>query len=305
MSTASTTYDATVDAGASASAATANAPTKRRSRDVYLYALLVLLTLGAWQFSRLGLFRSGDDIGYWLGVAGGTMMLILFLYPLRKYARFMHRWGKVKWWFVAHMILGIGGPLLILLHSTFTLRSLNATIAFLSMVIVAGSGVVGRFLYLRIHHGLEGERSNLKELQRKAGLAEGDMRSRFRFAPEVAQRLLAFEAQTLEGSSGWLAIFSRVLILPLRQRMVYRACKRELGQRLRLIARERAWSRGHLLRRRTQAASLTRYYLTSIVRVAQFTAYERLFALWHVLHIPFVYLLLLTVGFHIFAVHAY
>jgi hypothetical protein len=42
-----------------------------------------------------------------------------------------------------------------------------------------------------------------------------------------------------------------------------------------------------------------------VVRVAQFTAYERLFALWHVLHVPFVYLLVLTACFHVFAVHAY
>jgi hypothetical protein len=39
--------------------------------------------------------------------------------------------------------------------------------------------------------------------------------------------------------------------------------------------------------------------------VSQFTAYERLFALWHVLHVPFVYLLVLTALFHVFAVHAY
>jgi len=277
----------------------------RVSSDLPLYAALVLLVFGAWEFARLGYFKSGDDVGYWLGVAGGTMMLLLFSYPLRKYVRFMHRWGKVKWWFVVHMVLGIGGPLLILLHSTFQLNSLNATVALFSMLIVAGSGVVGRFLYVRIHRGLLGERGNLKELQGQAALAEGEMKSRLRFAPEVAERLLAFEAQALAGDAGWGAMLSRVVLLPARQRLVYNASARELSTRLRAIARDRKWSKDHYRRRRRHALSLTRQYLQRVVRVAQFTAYERLFALWHVLHIPFVYLLILTACFHVFAVHAY
>lgn len=277
----------------------------RRVSDLVLYGVLAALVLAAWRFSRLGYFTSGDDIGYWIGVAGATMMLLLFSYPLRKYVRFTQRWGKIKWWFIVHMTLGIGGPLLILLHSTFHLRSVNATVALFSMLIVAGSGVIGRFLYLRIHRDLQGRRSNLAELQRRAGLAEGEIKSRFRFAPEVAERLLAFEVQVLAGGQGWGRMLGRVLILPLRQQWIYRGCGRELTARLRLLAREQDWTRNQALRRRRQALALTRDYLLCVVRVAQFSAYERLFRLWHVLHVPFVYLLVITVCFHIFAVHAY
>lgn len=291
--------------GMAADAEVAVRKSRRPASDLMLYALIAALTGGVWQFSKLGTFKSGDDVGYWLGVAGGTMLLLLFTYPLRKYFRFMHRLGRVKWWFIVHMVLGIGGPLLILLHSTFHLGSVNATVALFSMLIVAASGVAGRFLYLRIHRSLEGERSNFLELQRRAGLAEGEIKSRFRFAPEVAERLLAFETQALAGEVGWGTTLRRVVWLPVLQRVVYRACAHDLQEVLREIARERHWSREHLRRRRRQAAILTRNFLLSVVRVAQFTAYERLFALWHVLHVPFVYLLLLTAGFHVFAVHAY
>jgi hypothetical protein len=289
----------------SAFAGDSETPKRRRHSDVLLYALLVAITVGAWWVSRLGYYKAGDNIGYWLGVAGGVMMLLLFTYPLRKYVRFTHRWGKVKWWFLVHMVLGIGGPVLILLHSTFHLRSVNATVAFLSMVVVALSGVVGRFLYIRIHRGLHGQRSNLQELQAKAGLAEGEMKSRFRFAPEVAERLLQFEQQALSHGSNWTALLGSVLWLPVRQRLVYDACVQDLNKRLRTVARERGWTKDMLRRRRHKAHALTRSYLVSVVRVSQFTAYERLFALWHVLHVPFVYLLVLTALFHVFAVHAY
>ena len=41
------------------------------------------------------------------------MLLTLFSYPLRKYVRGMHQLGKVKWWFLLHIVFGIGGPVLI------------------------------------------------------------------------------------------------------------------------------------------------------------------------------------------------
>jgi hypothetical protein len=284
-----------------------DAPPKktRLFTDISLYILLTLLIVGVWRFSRMGYYHAGDDVGYWLGVAGGVMMLLLFAYPLRKYSRFMQRLGKVKWWFIVHMVLGIGGPLLILLHTTFHLGSVNAAVALFSMLIVAGSGVVGRFLYLRIHRGLHGERNNLADLQRRAGLAEGEIKSRFRFAPGVAQQLLEFEAEASRRGKGWTATFSQLMWLPVRQRVVLEACSAELRQRLRVIGKERKWTRGQLDRRHAQARATTRNYLRSVLRVAQFSAYERVFALWHVLHVPFVYLLLLTAGFHVFAVHAY
>jgi len=173
------------------------------------------------------------------------------------------------------------------------------------MLIVAGSGIVGRFLYLRIHRGLHGERTNLADLQRRAGLAEGEIKSRFRFAPEVARKLLEFESQATVGDTSWAVTLRRLVVLPIRQRVVLEACSAELRQRLRVIGKERKWTRGQLQRRHAQARKTTSTYLRSVLRVAQFSAYERVFALWHLLHVPFVYLLLITACFHVFAVHAY
>jgi hypothetical protein len=165
--------------------------------------------------------------------------------------------------------------------------------------------VVGRFLYLRIHQGLLGKRSTLEEIQRKAGLAEGEMKLRLRFAPEVAERLLTFEAMALARKPGWRHLLPNLILLPIRRGIVYRQCSVTLRTRFRQIAKERRWTRANYQRRRRLAANLTSDYLRTVVRVAQFSSYERLFALWHILHVPFVYLLVLTVCFHVFAVHAY
>ena len=40
-------------------------------------------------------------------------------------------------------------------------------------------------------------------------------------------------------------------------------------------------------------------------RVAQFSLYERLFALWHILHLPIFFLMVLSAIVHVVAVHMY
>lgn len=276
----------------------------RASADVLIYLVLTALVLGAWAFSRQGFFKAGDDVGYWLGVAGGVMMLLLFSYPMRKYMRTLHRVGKLKSWFVLHMVLGIGGPLLILLHSTFHVGSLNAAVAMYSMLIVAASGVIGRFIYLRIHRGLSGEKESLGALQARAGFDQTETRSRLHFAPEVESRLLAFEAAELGAKAGWGTWMRQVLVLPVTSWLMYISCVADLRAPLRAAAAERGWTEADTTRRRRHARKLVRHYLGSVVRVAQFTAYERLFALWHVAHVPFVYLLVISAVAHVVAVHA-
>jgi hypothetical protein len=287
------------------------APSRRKpaasllAGDSVVYAVLALLVWGTWKISGMGLFKAGDDVGYWIGVAGGVMMLLLFSYPLRKYFRFAHGWGKVKWWFWIHMVLGVGGPLLILLHSTFRIGSLNAGVALYSMLIVAGSGVVGRFLYSRVNRGLLGELTGLKALQARAGLDQEQVRSRLAFAPEVEARLKDFEQTELQAHMGWWTHLRRVFWLPVQQWMVYRECVAKLQDPIRKLARHGNWSDQDLARREKQSRKMIRRYLTAVVRVAQYTAYERLFSLWHIAHIPFVYLLVISAIVHVVAVHAY
>lgn len=273
--------------------------------DGLLYGALAGLVLLAWGISRRGYFTAGDDVGYWLGAVGGLMMLMLFAYPLRKHFRFMHRLGKLKWWLVMHMVLGIAGPLLILVHSTFHIGSVNAGVALWSMVIVALSGVVGRFIYMRVNRGLHGEQTTLRELQVRAGLDQSETRSRLHFAPAVEARLLAFEDRELKAPPRWSTYLRQVLLLRWQCWRTYRQCLSELRDAIDRIARKRQWDAAERAKRERQARKLVGRYLDNVVRVAQFTAYERVFALWHVAHVPFVYLLILSAAFHVFAVHAY
>jgi len=280
--------------------------TPARISPLGMVGLSALVILTAWMIVRRRLFTAGDDIGYWLGVAGGVAMLIIFLYPLRKHFKFAHKFGRMKFWFWMHMLLGIGGPFLILLHSTFHVGSLNAGVAYYSMLVVAGSGVIGTFFYSRVHEDLYVEELELEEFRTKVRLNQTDVRSRIYFAPSVEELLKDFYFQEIGGESmvGWQVMRS-VLWLPIRWRRLYAKCVAELKQPIRDLAKQGQWTKPEYKRREAKALEVVSRFGEAVVSVSQHAAYVRLFALWHVLHIPFVYLLVLSSIVHVVAVHAY
>ena len=62
------------------------------------------------------------------------------------------------------MLLGIFGPVLIFFHANFSLGALNSNVALFSMILVAGSGVIGRYIYTQIHTGMSGARLDVGDL---------------------------------------------------------------------------------------------------------------------------------------------
>ncbi len=108
-------------------------------------------------------------LGYGLGVIGLGAMTAMLSYVVRKRVRAFASWGPLRHWFQLHMLLGVLGPAAILFHANFEARSTNAAVALAAMLIVAGSGFVGRFAYVRVHRGLFGQRETLRELRRFLG----------------------------------------------------------------------------------------------------------------------------------------
>ena len=147
-----------------------------------------------WHVAQTAPYRSGTGIGYALGLVGGSLMLILLLYPLRKRMHFMQHWGPLKYWFRLHMVGGILGPALVVFHSTFRVGSLNAAVALVSMLLVVASGLVGRFLYRKIHRGLYGSELTLKELQQALQADLAAVEPLLAPLPAVADDLRAFVA---------------------------------------------------------------------------------------------------------------
>jgi hypothetical protein len=244
-------------------------------------------------------------MGYNLGIIGGAMMLLLLLYPLRKTARFMRNWGAVKYWFWMHMVFGIVGPLLILFHSNFHLGSTNSRVALITTLVVAGSGIVGRYIYTRIHYGLYGREMTLKGLQDDISTSRSCMVFELDYAPKIKERLLGFETKALKPHHGLLHSIWSILATGIRARWTHMALRIGLRRVLKVTARRASWSAAETKRNRMAARNLMAAHIKAVIRTSYFGFYERLFALWHIFHLPAFILLILVVVVHVLAVHMY
>jgi hypothetical protein len=265
---------------------------ERSQRDVGLWALLLGATaiLGT-AFVLRGEYRLVPErgAGYALGIVGLGAMVALLAYSLRKRLRVARRWGPVSSWFRVHMFLGIAGPVAILLHCNFRLGSTNANVALVSALTVSASGVAGRLLYGRIHAGLFGRRLSLIDL--RTALAERKAMIETEASPDVldVDAVRSFEQQSL-ASRGLLGSTTRLLALPFARARALRAA----------TAAWRPEAPG-----RDEMVGQVEAYLDALARVSVFAACERLFALWHVVHLPLCVVLFLAAAVHVVAVHVY
>ena len=246
-----------------------------------------------------------SGLGYALGIFALTCMVVLLLFPLRKRFKVLKFLGATPMWFRNHQVLGIVAPIGALYHCNFDLGSLNSRVALYSALTVAASGIVGRFIYTKIFRGLNVRRTSLKQLAASMQAQFPESGQQMVFLPELMQRVGEFDEQVLSPPSGMIAVW----LLPLR--LIYRT--RRAQWRLNRFAKRKimveslyneAIAADKKQIRRVANRCIARH-LAEVRRVAEYTAYQRLFALWHKIHLPFFILLVVSVIVHVYAVHSY
>jgi hypothetical protein len=244
-----------------------------------------------------------SGVGYWLGIAGSGLMLLLLLYPLRKRIRSLQAIGTVSFWFRVHMSLGILGPVLILWHANFKLGSINCSVALVTMLVVAGSGVIGRYLYSKIHLGLYGRRAQVQQVVADADELRGFIGADPTVADRMVAHLNAFAQLGTAAPKGILAGLVLLAIIGWRGAVV--------KMRLIAFAQRAIVVEGRRRRRpqkvqRQQLAGVTDFvtrHVGAAKRAMAFAVYERLFRLWHIFHVPLFVLLVIVATVHVFASH--
>lgn len=285
----------------------AGAPAIKRRKDTPVrgYILLALAILAGYLLRDVSFITPEAGLGYWLGIIGGSMMLALLLYPLRKRLRFLHFMGPTRHWFRMHMAFGLVGPLLILYHCNFQLGSVNSKVALYCMLLVAGSGIVGRHFYARIHRGLYGRKTSLRDLQQDLGKSNEKSHGLATLMPELVARLNAM-AEELQGCQVTQTLgIRRSLRWTFTHHVTHLSLWLTARRELKHAALSSSVVQRNYSRLMRSASKFIRDYMAIVGRVAQFSFYERLFALWHVLHLPIFLLMVLSALFHVLAVHMY
>jgi hypothetical protein len=264
--------------------------------------IIIVLAIG-WLNRDDGGLTPESGLGYWLGIVGASLMLLLLLYPLRKRVRALRALGSVAFWFRTHMILGIVGPVLILLHANFRFGSINSNVALVAMLIVAVSGIVGRYLYGKIHLGLYGRKAQVKEILADVDALEELIGSDLPLADHVVARLNTLAQLGTNSPRGVLAGLLRLPVISMHAHVVRARLIVDARQIIKVEGKRLGWSRRVRRQRLAGVVDLVTLHVAAVKKAAAFAFYERLFGLWHVFHLPLFFLLVTAAIIHVFAAH--
>lgn len=133
------------------------------------------------------------SIGYYLSYIGTALIIISFIYSLRK--RKIIESGSPKKLLMLHEYLAWIGSIFILVHAGIHFNALLPWLAVLMMLITVASGLVGKFILKKASESLKDKRKMLTD----SGLSNED-----------AEKKLFFDSITLDLLKKW-----RVIHLPI------------------------------------------------------------------------------------------
>ena len=240
------------------------------------------------------LLRPSGAVGQSAGVLAVAIFVFLWLYPLRKRWRWLAFTGSVGRWLDVHIVAALTLPLLLAIHAAWRFGGVIG-LGFWAMMIVCASGVVGRYLYVRIPRSRTGAELSLEDVagQRRAliqrivdatGLELDDV-----------QALTRTAASSTSAASPWRALRAMVAYDLTRWRL-----RRDIERRWQQLA-------PHVeLDRRTldEVASCAAREMALAQQVAMLGTTHRIFRLWHIAHRPIALTALIAVVIHVTVVVA-
>ncbi len=282
-------------------------PSTREGLGTYFVLIASFIALAYGYSTRnADTFVPYEGAGYYLGIAGGTGMLLQLAYSSVKRLKFFRRLAASRSLFQMHMVLGLAAPILILYHCNFTWGAKNSNVALTAMLAVVASGLIGRVVYRHIHVGLHGAKANasqmfeyarhlLTDIEEDVGGSHG----------QIASQLANFASLPVFHERSLSRQFISAMVIPFKVRFARLKFNAMIRRTVAENAVRNGWSQVELKEHRKLAQRHVRDFLRSFSTASQLAFWERLFSIWHLMHVPLFYLLLLSGVAHVVAVHWY
>jgi hypothetical protein len=229
-------------------------------------------------------------IGQAAGVGAFLVFMFLWLYPLRKKFRWLAFTGSIAKWLDVHIVAGLCIPLLGAMHAAWHFTGLIG-LGYGAMIVVAFSGIVGKYLYVRIPRSRGGVEMSLEEIETERKVLVRYIANATGMAPEQVEAALTPNPAPYEG----LGIGRTVLRMAGDDLERWRAARRlSRGWRAAIRGRGKVDREVMALVRR-----LARREMALSQQVRLLDATHRLFRYWHVAHRPVAIAALLAVTIHV------
>jgi hypothetical protein len=130
----------------------------RGNRELWLALLAMVIISGLYGLVVVWTREippASELFGHGIGIIGFLLMLMTeTLYSLRKRSRSV-KWGRMSTWLQVHIFMGLVGPFMVLLHTSWKFNGLAGVTTLLTVIIVV-SGFIGRYIFTRIPRTLDG-----------------------------------------------------------------------------------------------------------------------------------------------------
>lgn len=221
-------------------------------------------------------FKPSGLYGQGLGVIGTLMIAFgVCIYIARKRYGFLERFIRLKYLLEFHIFLCTLGPIMILFHTSFKFGGI-VSVAFWSMVAVVLSGVIGRFIYIQIPRSIEGRELSMQEIHSK----------REAFADQIRNH------KDIDKATIDLLVGSDT-----REQWGFKTFFNNLNKKSQIKKRLQQTSLDTLEQKEIfQMAAGEMSMASKIGRLEQM---QKLFKLWHVVHMPFAIIMLIVVFIHV------
>lgn len=238
------------------------------------------------------LLRPSGGVGQSAGIAAFVIFVFLWLYPLRKKYRRLAFTGSVGKWMDVHVASALLLPLLLAVHAAWRSDGVIG-LGLVAMLVVIASGIVGRYIYVRIPRA----RSGMELSREEVTAARHDLLQRL--ADTTGMPVESLDAMLTEDAGqenpSLLTALRRMLLNDFTRR---RRC-RELRRRWASMAAGEAGGRSLAGRALDEAVALADREMALSQQVRMLAATHRIFRFWHVAHRPFAITALLAVIVHI------
>ena len=235
------------------------------------------------------LLKPSGPVGHFYGIIGSGLILVgVIVYSTRKRVRLFASLGTMKHFLEFHIAVCLVGPILIAYHATFKLGGIVG-VGFWSMMAVVISGFIGRYLWVQIPKGIEGQALSIKELETENARLLTLLKEHHEFSP----------AQTLA--------LDRLIDATMPSRGTsLRALRAVVWHDVRLFFRRRALSawlsaNGVYIDQVSACVSIAGRRSILHRRILFLEQLQSAFQHWHVIHLPFTVVLLIIFLVHVAA----
>ena len=269
-----------------------------------ILSTLAALNVAGAPYYRLSLGeRARSSLHPWLrpsgviGQSAGLLALLIFvflwLYPLRKKYKWLAFTGSVGRWLDIHILAAIGLPLLLAIHASWRFDGIVG-LGYYAMLIVCASGVIGRYLYVRIPRSRSGVASTREEVAIERRTLITEIAAATNLDPFAVERALSVGSAT--DSTGIMGTLLHLVSDDFTRWRLMRTLRRRLKH-----ARG-----GAALDKKTldRVVGLASREVSLAQQLRMLDATQRVFGYWHVAHRPFAVTALVAVIIHVAVVIA-